>query len=75
MSAGSRRVLSTLWQVNDQATARLMELFYQALLVDGHPPGRALADAQRSIMADRRWADPFFWAGLTLQGDWLAAER
>jgi CHAT domain-containing protein len=75
MSAGSRRVLSTLWQVNDQATARLMELFYRALLVDGHPPGRALAIAQRSLMAERRWADPYFWAGVSLQGDWKWGDR
>ena len=71
MSAGSRRVVATLWQVSDRATARVMELFYRGLLVDGLPPGRALAEAQRRLRQDRRWADPYFWAGFTLQGDWL----
>jgi CHAT domain-containing protein len=71
MSAGSRRVVATLWQVSDRATARMMELFYRGLLDEGLPAGRALAEAQRQIKRERRWADPYFWAGFTMQGDWM----
>jgi CHAT domain-containing protein len=68
--AGVPRVVASLWQVPERATAELMTAFYEGLVVEGLTPARALAAAQARVAADRRWRDPYFWAGFTLQGSW-----
>jgi CHAT domain-containing protein/Tfp pilus assembly protein PilF len=70
MYAGSRRVIASLWQVSDVATAELMKKFYTAMLQQGLTPAAALRRAQLEMAADVRWASPYFWAGFVLQGDW-----
>ncbi len=69
MYAGARGVLASLWRVPDRATAELMARFYQAMLRDGLSPAAALRAAQGWVRAQRRWRDPFYWAGFVLQGD------
>jgi CHAT domain-containing protein/tetratricopeptide (TPR) repeat protein len=68
--AGAPRVLASLWQVEDQATAALMTRFYRGLWIDGLPPAAALRQAQLGVRGQRRWRDPYFWAGFVLEGDW-----
>lgn len=68
--AGADRVMASLWQVRDQATAAFMTHFYRAHLVQGQTPAAALRTAQIELRQDRRYRDPFFWAAFTLQGDW-----
>ncbi|HMB52801.1 MAG TPA: CHAT domain-containing tetratricopeptide repeat protein [Thermoanaerobaculia bacterium] len=68
--AGAERVLVSLWQVDDAATAELMSRFYRALLGDGHDAAAALRAAQLSIRHQRGWAAPYYWAGFVLQGEW-----
>lgn len=70
MYAGARRVVASLWQVNDNATAELMKRFYQGMLVDRLTPAAALRRAQRQLAAMPRWASPYYWAPFVLQGDW-----
>jgi len=70
MHAGARRVVASLWQVDDSATAELMRSFYRGVLHDGLRPAAALRAAQRELARDPRWAAPFFWSGFVLQGDW-----
>ena len=70
MYAGSRRVVASLWQVEDRATAELMTRFYRGLWQDDLPPAGALAAAQRELSATRRYRDPYHWAGFVLVGDW-----
>jgi CHAT domain-containing protein len=70
MHAGARRVLASLWQVNDAATAELMKHFYTGLLQQRLSAAAALRQAQRRMAADPRWSAPYFWAGFVLQGDW-----
>lgn len=67
--AGARTVLSTLWPVDDQATAAFMQRFYAALLKRHEPPAQALRHAQQELQRNARWSDPYFWAGFTLQGE------
>jgi CHAT domain-containing protein len=70
MHAGSARVLVSLWDVNDEATAELMIRFYSRLLSqDRVSPAAALHTAQLSMAQDKRWSSPYFWAGFTLQGE------
>jgi CHAT domain-containing protein len=52
--AGAAGVVSTLWTIDDLATALMMSRFYE-LLADGAAPARALREAQlwlRSVRAD-----------------------
>ncbi len=70
MYAGARRVVASLWQVNDSATAELMKRFYEGMLVDRLTPAAALRRAQRQLAAVPRWSSPYFWAPFVLQGEW-----
>ena len=70
MRAGAPRVVASLWEVDDRATAAFMREFYQALLVWGRPPAAALREAQLALRSRERWRDPFYWAGFVLQGEW-----
>ncbi len=67
MHAGAARVLASLWQVRDDATAELMGALYRRLLA-GEPASQALRHAQLALR--ERHAAPYFWAGFVLQGDW-----
>jgi CHAT domain-containing protein/tetratricopeptide (TPR) repeat protein len=68
--AGATRLVASLWKVEDRATAELMTRFYRAMWIEGRPPAAALREAQLSLRRERRWRDPYFWAGFVLQGDW-----
>jgi CHAT domain-containing protein/Tfp pilus assembly protein PilF len=70
MYAGAPRVVASLWNVDDLATAELMKLFYQRMLKDGLPAGAALRAAQLELSGQKRWASPYFWAGFVLHGEW-----
>jgi CHAT domain-containing protein len=70
MYAGAPRVVASLWEVSDLATAELMKKFYRGVLHQGLKPAAALRAAQLEMSVDRRWASPYYWAGFTMQGDW-----
>jgi CHAT domain-containing protein len=70
MHAGALSVASTLWRVDDQATAELMKYFYANMLQKRMTPAAALREAQKTIRQDPRWTSPHFWAAFTLQGEY-----
>ena len=70
MYAGAPRVVASLWQVDDRATAQLMGRFYEAMLGQGLRPAAALRAAQVAMWKERRWQGPHYWAAFTLQGEW-----
>lgn len=70
MYAGAERVVVSLWSVSDIATAELMARFYSAMLKDKMRPAEALRAAQISLLKEKRWEQPFYWAAFTLQGEW-----
>ncbi len=71
MYAGARRVMASLWQVNDSATAELMQRFYQGMLGDKKLlPAAALRAAQIEMWKDKKWNSAYYWAAFTLQGEW-----
>jgi len=53
LQAGARRVVASLWLVNDLATADLMEWFYGFLMTDHLSPGAALRKAQMKAIGTR----------------------
>jgi len=69
--AGARNVVATLWRVADEGAAALAERFYVSLSSLG--AADALAAAQRSMIADKRYGAPYFWAGYQVSGDGTAA--
>jgi CHAT domain-containing protein len=70
MYAGSRRVVASLWPVDEVATAELMNEFYRALLKERRRPADALRKAQLAMASTPRWRAPYYWAGFVIQGDW-----
>ena len=70
MYAGAARVIASLWKVDDSSTAALMAEFYRQMFTNGKRPAEALKEAQISISKQKRWRDPYFWAGFVLQGEW-----
>jgi CHAT domain-containing protein len=69
MYAGAPRVVVSLWNVSDQATADLMQRFYQQLLARNSRPAAALRRAQVALIGDKRWRAPYYWAAFGLQGE------
>ena len=66
LRAGAQRVVAGLWDVDDQSTARLMDLLYQRLAA-GDPPARALRDAKLTMLREGgRRAKPYYWASFQL---------
>jgi CHAT domain-containing protein/Tfp pilus assembly protein PilF len=70
MYAGAKRVVSSLWKVDDVATAELMKRFYQGMLAEKMRPAEALRQAQLAMWRQKRWASPYYWAAFILQGEW-----
>lgn len=57
--AGVKRVVGSLWEVDDKTTAKLMTRFYRNLL-SGEEVHSALLDAQFEISKEQ--PDPYYWA-------------
>ncbi|MGB5963745.1 MAG: CHAT domain-containing protein, partial [Coleofasciculaceae cyanobacterium] len=70
MYAGARRVVVSLWSVNDVATSEVMAKFYQKMLNEGQNPVSALRAAQLEMWKSQNWQSPYYWAAFTVQGDW-----
>ncbi|MEM7760516.1 MAG: CHAT domain-containing protein [Cyanobacteria bacterium P01_A01_bin.40] len=69
--AGAKSTLATLWSVNDLATAKLMGDFYRELSEQHLPKAEAVRQAQLSLLSDRTYRHPFYWAPYVLLGNWL----
>ena len=70
MYAGARRVIVSLWNVNDKATASLMQRLYNGMLRGNKTPAAALRAAQIEMLRSRQWQSPYYWAAFVMQGEW-----
>jgi CHAT domain-containing protein/Tfp pilus assembly protein PilF len=70
MYAGAARVLASLWNADDEATAALMKKFYEGILKNRQTPAQALRAAQIWVLEQKPWKSPYYWAGFVLQGEW-----
>ncbi|HSP67213.1 MAG TPA: CHAT domain-containing protein, partial [Bryobacteraceae bacterium] len=68
--AGAPRVIVSLWNVNDRATADLMASLYRNMLREGKQPAAALRAAQLELRKQKRWESPYYWAAFLQQGEW-----
>ncbi|MCB0846220.1 MAG: CHAT domain-containing protein, partial [Bacteroidetes bacterium] len=73
--AGARSVITTLWSVDDEATADLMSRFY-GYLTEGERKDEALRQARLDYIDehDNRFSHPFFWAAAVPMGNMEAIE-
>jgi CHAT domain-containing protein len=70
MYAGAKRVVASLWEVNDSSTAELMTHFYRNLFDGkGQRPAAALRAAQIEMRLKDPESSPYFWAAFIIQGD------
>lgn len=69
--AGARSTLATLWKVSDESTAALMTEFYRELAIPGITKAEALRRAQITLLNNRLYRNPYFWAPYVLVGNWL----
>jgi tetratricopeptide (TPR) repeat protein len=75
LSAGARRVVASLWLVDDASTAEFMGEFAKAIresLAGASRPNyaQALQQARRHVKQNKNheWADPYHWAPFVLIG-------
>lgn len=68
--AGAKSIVTSLWQVNDAATASIMENFYQNLSQDAEKDA-ALRQAKLAYLerADNLTAHPFYWSAFIPVGN------
>jgi CHAT domain-containing protein len=66
--AGSQSQMLSLWNVQDDTTARFMIAVHKSL-VAGASRADALRDVQLQVLADQATSHPFFWAPFFLQGN------
>jgi CHAT domain-containing protein len=63
--AGAPTVVSSLWTVNDRATAIFMAAFYESIGGGASKPAALQAAQQRT---PREYSHPYYWAGFVLTG-------
>jgi CHAT domain-containing protein len=61
--AGAKRLLMSLWEVNDQVTQEFMGIFYENLLKN-QSPGEALKITRAEIR--QKYPHPYYWAAFVL---------
>ena len=68
--AGSESILTSLWKIDEQSSAKIVELFYQNIK-KGWPKNKALQQAKRDYLAtaEGRTLHPQYWAGMILIGN------
>jgi CHAT domain-containing protein len=69
--SGARSTIASLWSVNDESTALLMNYFYQELSQLNRTKAEALRRAQLKVLQQQDFAHPYFWAAFVLVGNWL----
>jgi CHAT domain-containing protein len=67
LSQGAGSVIGTLWNVSDEAMARIMAAFYRELASSNGNSSRSLALAQRSLLNAPRFVKPYYWSGIVLE--------
>lgn len=68
--AGSESILTSLWKIDEQSSAQIIESFYD-YIKQGKPKNKALQKAKLDYLttAEGRTLAPQYWAGLVLIGD------
>ena len=68
-TAGASSVISSMWEVDDEATSQLFTEFYKNLK-EGKSRAESLQLAKLKLMKNPKTSHPYFWGGFILMGDW-----
>ena len=71
--AGTKNVIMSLWQANDESTSEIMTRFYDNVN-NGEPKDDALRKAKLDYLASSSNVFPYFWSAFVLVGDDKAIE-
>jgi CHAT domain-containing protein/Tfp pilus assembly protein PilF len=66
--AGAETQVMSLWDVDEAATAALMQAYYEAL-ARGEGRSEAMRRVQRAMLHDGRHEHPYYWAAFIVSGD------
>ena len=69
--SGARSTLASLWAVDDKSTSAFMVEFYKQLAKPTISKAEALRQAQISLIKQKAFKHPFYWAPFVLVGNWL----
>jgi CHAT domain-containing protein/Tfp pilus assembly protein PilF len=69
-TSGAKATVASLWSVQDDGTAILMDAFYKHLQ-QGLPMAEALRQAQMDLIAHPNYSRPLYWAPFILIGNGL----
>jgi CHAT domain-containing protein len=71
VQAGAKSTLASLWSLDDESGARFIGAFYRELAKGNVSKAAALRQAQMSLLRDRNFRHPRYWAPYVLLGNWL----
>ena len=66
--AGAEGVVMSLWSVDDEGTRELMSQYYRRLEA-GQGRAEALRQVQLTMLQDKKWESPYYWAAFIPAGD------
>ena len=69
LAAGARSVLASLWKIDDAATLKFMEIFYQQLVQAKQSASNSLNQAMKQMRQSEKFNDVELWAPFVLIGD------
>ena len=65
--AGAETLVTSLWQVNDTATGKLMQTYYQKLLKEKRGRLEGMQEAMKEIR--EKYTHPYYWAPFLVIGN------
>lgn len=65
--AGARTIIMSLWKVDDEATNKLMTLFYDNWINNGMNKRGAFHEAQKQLM--KNYEHPYYWGAFVVLGE------
>ena len=68
IAAGAGGVVSSLWQVSDVSTSKLMQEFYRQMIEKKKPASLALNGARLALLGDPKYEHPFYWSAFIVIG-------
>lgn len=66
LRAGAKKIVASLWAVDDFSTALFMDEFYRGIVEENLPPRKALRRAQLTFLSESKWKNPYFWGAFRI---------
>ncbi len=66
--AGAESLIMSLFKVDDEATQKLMQIFYKNWLVFNQDVRIAFVNAKKELRENKKFADPRFWGAFVMIG-------